>query len=577
MPAVKRPCLQCKDKHVKCDEGQPRCHRCIIKNLPCARPAKKTVFRNASTGPLTNQTWVNSEVRDFASSPRSHFDVDSGRSPRFTADHNDTSSHAQRELPPFHDGIRNNQPIYQVTTTPHSTGNSPSYPSSPWQQGTGRSPADQPSVSNVYSASRDQPSHYGPPHDQNRDHVPSPRSYQNYSSVEATRFPLQDPQEACLLRYFVEELSHWLDLCDERRHFQLVVPIRARHHPPLLYAIFALSARHLSRLPKYRTPQGILYQGQLLPKLTPHDAVEYTLKCIPALRDFHTIQDDEKLESIIATAVILRQLEEIDDEEDGSSSSGEQDEQERNQDGKERQTSKPQVNFLAIIDAVLRSPPSRTLFGRRSLIQAAYWMAVRQELYHSFTKRHPPKMVLDAEYGLGASKANKIVLHTAQVAKWRWADGSEQEWLRLQKQGETLQEEALREYQPFYVRPADRSNGEIFPIIWYSSALEVTSMQLCIIAKMVLMAENPFLGGNLSTRAQWREIENQVRQMILDLCGISLCHPGCPPALVHAAFGMELYGDFFTDEYERKALRGVVEKFRDARAWPVQNLSRIFE
>jgi hypothetical protein len=80
------------------------------------------------------------------------------------------------------------------------------------------------------------------------------------------------------------------------------VPVRARQHPPLLYAIFALSARHLSRLPKYGTPQGILYQGQLLPKLTPHDAVEYTLKCIPALRDFHTIQEDEKLESIIATA-----------------------------------------------------------------------------------------------------------------------------------------------------------------------------------------------------------------------------------------------------------------------------------
>ncbi|KAF5566174.1 hypothetical protein FNAPI_1291 [Fusarium napiforme] len=229
-----------------------------------------------------------------------------------------------------------------------------------------------------------------------------------------------------------------LDLCDERRHFQLVVPLRARHHPPLLYAIFALSARHLSRLPKYKTPQGILYQGQLLPKLTPHDAVEYTLKCIPALRDFHLIQDDEKLESIIATAVILRQLEEIDDEEDQ--------EQERNQ----RRNAKPQVNFLAIIDAVLRSPPSRTLFGRRSLIQAAYWMAVRQELYHSFTKRHPPKMVLDPEYGHGASKANKIVLHTAQVAKWRWADGSEQEWLRLQKQGEVLEDEARREYQPFY-------------------------------------------------------------------------------------------------------------------------------
>lgn len=202
----------------------------------------------------------------------------------------------------------------------------------------------------------------------------------------------------------------------------MVVPIRARHHPPLLYAIFALAARHLTRLPRFKTPNGILYQGQLLPNLTPHDAVEYTLKCIPALRDFHTIQDDERLESIIATAVILRQLEEIDDEDDGEDRQGSP--------GESPGESRPkhQVNFLAIIDAVLRSAPSQTLFGRRSLIQAAYWMAVRQEIFHSFTRRHPPQMTLEPEYGQGASKANKIVLHTAQVAKWRLSDRSEQEW-----------------------------------------------------------------------------------------------------------------------------------------------------
>lgn len=83
--------------------------------------------------------------------------------------------------------------------------------------------------------------------------------------------------------------------------------------------------------------------------------------------------------------------------------------------------------------------------------------------------------------------------------------------------------------------------------------------------------------GHSTSRARWREIENEVRQMILDLCGISLCHPACPPALVHAGFGMELYGDFFTDHYERRALRGVVEKFRDARAWPVKKLSNMFQ
>ncbi|TQS33596.1 hypothetical protein Golomagni_06053, partial [Golovinomyces magnicellulatus] len=133
---------------------------------------------------------------------------------------------------------------------------------------------------------------------------------------EYRQFPLQNVQEACLLRYFVEEISQWFDLCDEHRHFQLVVPVRARHHPHLLNAIFAVAARHLSRLPQYKTPQGIMYHGQLLPNLTQDHAVEYTLKCIPAFRRFHEVHDDDFRDSIIATAVILRQLEEIDDEDE---------------------------------------------------------------------------------------------------------------------------------------------------------------------------------------------------------------------------------------------------------------------
>lgn len=144
------------------------------------------------------------------------------------------------------------------------------------------------------------------------------------------------------------------------------------------------------------------------------------LKCIPGLREFHNVQDDDFRESIIATAVILRQLEEIDDEDDKHGAPGAE--------GDTSHRPKHQVNFLAIIDAVLRSPPSQSLFGSRSLIQAAYWMALRQEIYHSFTRKHPPQMMLEPEYWHGASRANQICMHTAQVAKWRWTDRSEREW-----------------------------------------------------------------------------------------------------------------------------------------------------
>lgn len=260
------------------------------------------------------------------------------------------------------------------------------------------------------------------------------------------------------MRYYIEEIAHWvsipppslpssilpgiphtnnrqqLDLADPDRHFQLRVPVVARSQPHLLNAIFAVAARHLIRMPQYKDPRGIInYHGQLLPNLDPHSAVEYMLKCIPALRRFHDgPADDEFLDSVVATAVLLRQLEEIDDDDHEVHHHGHHDHHQTVGiiSAPPPQTLK-QVNFLPIIDAVLRSAPSQALFSRRTLIQAAYWMALRQEIYHSFTRKQAPQMILAAEYWVGASCVNKSVMHTVQVLKWRWGDGSYQEWGEL--------------------------------------------------------------------------------------------------------------------------------------------------
>src|SRR5947209_1669808 len=76
------------------------------------------------------------------------------------------------------------------------------------------------------------------------------------------------------------------DLCDPERHFALVVPQRARSCPPLLNAIFTASARHLSRLDKYKTAQGVKYLGKLLPDLNVETAIHYHDRAIA-----HLIQD----------------------------------------------------------------------------------------------------------------------------------------------------------------------------------------------------------------------------------------------------------------------------------------------
>lgn len=50
-----------------------------------------------------------------------------------------------------------------------------------------------------------------------------------------------------------------------------------------------------------------------------------------------------------------------------------------------------------------------------------------------------------------------------------------------------------------------------------------------------------------------------------------------PPALLHTVFLIQMYGDFFTDKYERHALKAVVERYRDTRAWPSKNVLVMFD
>ena len=60
-------------------------------------------------------------------------------------------------------------------------------------------------------------------------------------------------------------------------------------------------------------------------------------------------------------------------------------------------------------------------------------------------------------------------------------------------QEDALQAECCSHFIPVLKREADKSRGEVFPLIWYASDGEVTATQHFILAKTVLIAENPSL------------------------------------------------------------------------------------
>ncbi|KLP19231.1 ARCA protein [Fusarium fujikuroi] len=432
MPVPKNPCAECKSAG-----DETACTRCLKKGLECVRLGRNRQFRDGSSAKYDakfsgSQNWVNSSAKEFrlqtssrratqrialadegspstntASRPSLNNDETSGRTLDFALGE---STYFNSTVPESLSPSRGGHP--QASALPAFQTQPSQHPLALSQRG--------PSWGGLLHALE-------PPHQRD--------------------LPLEGVQEACLLRYFIEELSHWFDLVDPQRKYQLVVPERARRYPPLLNAILAMSARHLCRVEKYKTPRGIVYRGQPLPNLSSHSAVEYMLNCIPVLKDFHTTQDGETRELIVTTAVILRHFEELDDEDEDPALDTRPDEG---------------VNFLAILNAVLRSLTSDDLINRRELLIASYWVALRQEVYYALRKGYPAQMVEPPAEWSDISPANRIVFHTSQVTKWLFDDKSESGWREWSLSSYSVQVlmvrrvDKLKEQEEYLEQPSSR-------------------------------------------------------------------------------------------------------------------------
>uniref|UniRef100_A0A8H7K7K6 Zn(2)-C6 fungal-type domain-containing protein n=1 Tax=Bionectria ochroleuca TaxID=29856 RepID=A0A8H7K7K6_BIOOC len=486
------PCVECREKHLKCTLDGKKCRRCRARNLPCIGAGRKQPFRMGTSTRLDSQfpetqTWVKTNAREFRL-------------------HNGSRGRAKRiETECEADGPASSpQPPLDRVTPSSSPGLAASTP-------TASSPHIYPSWSELL--------HHSP------DGVPQ----QEQCGEEDDRITVQ---EACLLNYYIDELSHWFDTCDHQRRFEFLVPERAMSYPPLLNAIYAVSARHLCRLPRFRTKEGIVYRGQVLHGLTPGTAVEYMLQCMPALRAFHDTFDEDTRTLTLTTAVILRQFEEMEYDNEAGEEEG-----------------------SAAVDS--------------ELLNACYWIALRQEVYDALLKGYLPEMDQNPQSYGNVTPANRMIMHASHVTRWMFEGKSQEGWLTLKEQERSLEEEVATQFKPLMWLPPNREKGEVFPTIWFRSVAAITAMQHMMLARMILIAESPFLAHATDPRLAFREAEGQVRGIVLDICGTSLQEEKTPPVVVNAALAIHLYGHYFIDWYERKALKRVIDRFSDARAWPV--------
>lgn len=427
--------------------------------------------------------------------------------------------------------------------------------------------------------------------------------------------------EVTLLRYFIDVLACWFDICDPEKHFALIVPPRARWCPPLKNAILAASARHLTRVCNPLSKPDFVYfhDGEVLPSLTEETALHYHSECIKDLVQRSMNMEQTQDASLLAAAIILRFYEEIDAPLREDPSDSELflrvinvfiDAQTPTAPvvphsspvitGPEIATDEYGLFLLSshIAHSPTASAHTPSLNGLPSywhadgLRQAGFWVAFRQEIHSAFLKQRPFNLSLsrcEAFRSFSPAEdavwADRLIVFCADVLEFCYNDTKDNtnqtpkdRWLALKQYGKTWRELLPASFEPIFFRDPDRSNGEVFPRICYMADCHVVGVQYVDLARILLSVYDPTrpkLGPGYA--ASMRALAREVRSAVLRLCGIAMSNRQCPPALVTAYLGIAICGDSFEDPLEQAALLGLLDEMEARYAWPAGNTRHLLK
>lgn len=361
-------------------------------------------------------------------------------------------------------------------------------------------------------------------------------------------WPVEREQEAVLIRHFASTVSQFFDFCDPQRHFARVVPQRMRTNPTLANAVFALSARHFSRVSTFDAHVADLYYQRCLQQL------------IPALA--RNVQD----ESLLVAAVVLRLMEEIDVPVTGADLQ----------------------NHLVGTQAIARAQEQRLLSADNAsgLLRAAHWAALRQDLYMAFASQRP-LLLRDLDFFRAASKssgtagltvstenddddacwADLAVLHCCDVAQFVFGpnNGDMQEYQRLRSVSGHWRHEKPSSFEPFFHK--GRTPCSPIPDIRLLSSWHVMGYMYHCLSQLLLDMNTPsdFEGEG--------EINGRVSLAVCEMIGIALHNTHTPSAHLVASMAIALCGHRLAaeaEETELLAMKQVLANTERIHGWPTK-------
>jgi hypothetical protein len=272
---------------------------------------------------------------------------------------------------------------------------------------------------------------------------PAVSSTRTSDSMDTAPAILSD-RDALLMQHYTQKLAPWMDCCDPARHFAQEVPRRALHTTVLLYAVLALSSRHLSLMTGSVTVEASFYHGRCLELV------------IGLLSDPATLYDD----NVFATLICMRVYEELDDKADS-------------------------FIHLQGIGRLLHAIPTFVHSG--GFAEAVSWQALRQDIYVAIRNKTQPTFDLDT-YGLSrafefsndSSCANVIILLFGRLLRLTYSPTQPMPldaWEELEHHVQLWDAQRARIFRPLFSKEANVNENQPFPIIRVINPAQVVALQ----------------------------------------------------------------------------------------------------
>ncbi|KAL4878206.1 hypothetical protein BJY04DRAFT_114643 [Aspergillus karnatakaensis] len=623
--STRATCTNCRERHLKCDNESEACRTCQKTGEACERTITKIRFRHGSSARYDSlfdkdQVWIRTRrLSNFdiinescAVIANYHRDLDSDGEAEYdpqTADERRSPSTTANEL---NDSVTGDDSRHHSSVSSGIDGIAgASHSSTTLQRSHSLTPAncETPQYSGSYGISDETPKSCANQLSTYRVDD-SPFSY-DYTTIRL---------EATLLRYFIEELSCWFDVCDPDRNFARVLPHRARNCSSLLHAILTASARHLTTSLRFKTPDGgYRWNGQLIPGLTESTALHYHNHCIRSLLNLSGDASQIQNVDLLAAAIVLRFYEEIDSPLENNTNKGVllrvlnifvnaqlPSEEAFPRSILETYHCHQEQRQRLYHHEYLHSSPSgqhgQPAFTQNStetstLLRACLSIAFRQELYKSFMTQRPFTLPLSrwsslrtfAAAGEG-TWADRLVLFCADVLEYCYGSSETNclpsmdihRWEELSRYADDLQSHLPPYFRPIFQQDpplhcalnSDGTASDVFPEIWYTDGYVTTSTSHLLLARMLLTVFDPSIPrlgrGHI---AGLRRVAETMRETVIRLCGIALHNRRSPSVFVDATIAIEACGEYITDPNERTAVLGVLRITEVEYAWPTGGIA----